>query len=103
MRDVVILPCAALALLAMSGCAWTPTVHNYPSGLTIVRADQSTLDGICSRTSDDGRPIKHAAGCYDERNDTIWVLNSCVGAQALTHELGHREGVADPKKAGFSW
>ena len=90
-------------LLFLGGCAWIPHTIRYPSGLKIVRGDQDLLDGICSHTSDSGFYIEHSAGCYDIRMDTIYVLNNCTGAEALTHELAHREGIADPEKAGYNW
>lgn len=93
-------------LVGMCACSWAPHVVKYPSGLTIARVDQHTLDRICGDEKDDGAPIlpgEHAAGCYSQIGDTIYILNSCEGAEALTHELAHREGIADPEKAGFDW
>ena len=92
-----------LVVALLSGCAWVPVAYTYPSGLSIVRADQYTLDKICPKTSDEGTPIKHASGCYDKAKDTIWILNSCVGAQTIPHEFGHREGIEKPSKEGFDW
>jgi (2Fe-2S) ferredoxin len=92
----------AVAVL-FAGCAWQPVIHSYPSGLKVLRVDQDTLDKICSHTSDAGEPIAHAAGCYDRKNDMIYILNSDQGARALLHELAHREGVAQPSKAGYDW
>ncbi len=94
-----------LALLALltAGCSWTPVVHVYPSGLTIARVDQDTLDKICSHMSDEGKPIRHAVGCYGKASDTIYILNSPTGAQALTHEWAHREGIEKPSAQGYDW
>lgn len=101
---VKLLPLAVL----LTGCAWTPRVVTYPSGMVIIRTDQRTLDGICSHTADDGHRVRrmdgeHAVGCYDAAHDTIYLLNNCEGAEALPHELAHREGISDPEKAGFNW
>ena len=94
---------AAVWLSVLSGCAWTPVVHHYPSGLTIARVDQETLNRICSKTDDNGNPVGVVNGCYDKSNDIIYLRNDAEGAEALIHELAHREGIADPKKGGFSW
>lgn len=96
---------AALAA-TLTSCAWTPVVHRYPSGLMIVRLDPATVAQACpGKTWDDGRPRggRTPAGCYDASADTIFVRNDCVGAQALPHELAHREGIAEPSKAGYDW
>lgn len=90
-------------LFLVQGCAWIPNVSKYPSGLKIARVDQYTLDKTCSHTSDKGYHVEHAIGCYDEENDTIYLLYNCDGAKALTHELGHREHVSDPEAAGMNW
>ena len=90
-------------LIIAQGCAWEPMAITYPSGLVIVLADQHTLDDVCSHKSDRGTHIDHAAGCYDKSEDTIYLLDSCEGAKSLPHELAHREGIADPEKAGFNW
>ncbi len=96
-----------LALAVMVGaCAWTPRVTHYPSGMTIIRTDQRTLDTVCSHVDDKGVPVgpdRHAQGCYSKHDDTLYLLNNCEGAEAWTHELGHRDGVADPEAAGFNW
>jgi len=91
-------------ILLVSACSWTPKIIGpYPDGLIIIRGDQELLDHVCSHISDDGHYIKHAAGCNDGENNTIYLLNNCEGARALTHELGHRQGISDPAKAGFNW
>ena len=102
-----------IALLALlGGCAWTPEVMSYPKpgnglgGLQIIRGDHRLLDGICSRVDDKGNafaPNEYAAGCYDQAHDTIYLLDDCEGAEALPHELGHREGIEDPEAAGLNW
>jgi len=90
--------------LLLGGCAWSPKVVGpYPSGLIIIRGDQRLLDGICSHLSDKGVYIEHAAGCYQKEADTVYVLDNCEGAKALTHELAHREGIYDPEKEGYNW
>lgn len=94
---------ALLAVFGMSACTWTPVVHHYPSGMSIARVDQLTLDGICSHTSDEGKPIKHAFGCYDSDNDILYILNNCEGAESIPHELAHKEKIANPKKYGYNW
>lgn len=98
----IILAIASISML--SGCAWNPVImRQYPSGLTIVRGDQVLLSQICSHISDKGKPITAWAGCYDPDTDTIYLENSCIGAKALTHELAHREGSADPEQDGYNW
>lgn len=97
------MPLLFLGLVLFAGCAWKPVIHRYPSGLQIIRVDQDKLDLVCSRFSDTGEPIRHAAGCYDRFNDIIYVRNDEEGARALTHELAHREGVKNPSANGFDW
>lgn len=99
----LIMPALIFAAIALHGCAWVSVAHTYPSGLSIVRADQSMLDNICSHTSDEGVYIEHAAGCFDKAKHTIWLLNNCAGAQALPHELAHLEGISNPKAYGMNW
>lgn len=99
---------AALLLMApLLGCAWQPRIHPYPSGLTIIRVDPSDIDRVCrTRVRDDGTPFKpweHAAACYAEEPDVIYLQNNCVGAEALLHEWAHREGIDEPSKAGYDW
>jgi len=99
-------PVWIVAGLLFSGCAWTPVVHQYPSGLRIVRGDSTLLAQACAgKFWDDGSPRngKVPAGCWDDANNTIYIRNSCVGAQALIHEWAHKEEIAQPKKEGFSW
>lgn len=101
MRDAII----AAALFPL-GCSWTPVVHQYPSGLRIVRVDQATIRQSCpGKTWDDGTPRNGVApaGCYDAENDTIYLQNNDIGSRALTHELAHRERIADPSRGGFDW
>lgn len=93
-------------MVVLTGCAWTPRIHTYPSGMVIARVDQRTLDGVCSNVKDNGKKFRsedHAVGCYDKSHDMIYVLNSCEGAEAIPHELAHREGISDPAKSGFDW
>ena len=96
-----------LLLTSLTACAWTPRVMTYPSGLKIVRVDQHEMDTACPINSwDNGEPVgsgEHADGCYSKEKDTIWLLNSCLGAKALPHELAHREGISDPSRDGFDW
>lgn len=107
------------AVVLFSGCAWTPIVHKYPSGLSIVRGDREFVSSACSsgiEVSSNGS-VKHislndqgdkiesrkATGCYVPQVDMIYILNNCQGAMALVHELGHREGIDDPKSVGLDW
>lgn len=96
----------ALTIL-VNGCAWTPVVHRFPSGLTVVRGDSTLLAQACGTDGhwDNGKPQEGRVplGCYAREDDTIYVRNTCDGAQALLHELAHREGIADPGAAGYDW
>ena len=92
-----------LFLTLLGGCAWQPRVISYPDGLKIVQVDQYTLDRVCSRKTDGGLPLKHAAGCYSKPFDMIYVRADCAGARSLTHEIAHRQGISDPSKDGFDW
>lgn len=96
-----------LAVLALGGCAWTPVVHQYPSGLRVVRGDRTLLAQACGTEGswDNGKPKNGEVpvGCYVPGDDTIYVRNTCEGAQSLLHEWAHREGVKDPASEGFNW
>lgn len=91
----------------LGGCAWTPIVHEYPSGLRIVRAEASIRAKECGTGGnwDDGRPRngRVPVGCYRASEDTIFIADNCEGARALVHELAHRDGIKDPANAGFDW
>lgn len=94
-----------LAVL-LSGCAEIPRVITYPSGLKIVRLEQRPLNKACGDGPRDGETAPYhgdVEGCFMSWEDTIYVLDSCIGAKALTHEMAHREGIAEPSKDGFDW
>ena len=101
-------PLLGALMWGVVACAWTAIIHRYPSGLTIIRGDKALLRQACAgvKTWDDGtlRP-KDAVpmGCYSKADDTIYVRNTNEGAKALIHEMAHRDGIADPKKAGYDW
>ena len=98
-----------LAALLLSGCATAPVVYQYPSGLRIVRADQYVMAQACAASEgrwDDGRyRRKGEAGtaCWIAAENSIYIEDSCRGARAIVHELAHKEGIADPDNAGYSW
>lgn len=98
----------ALALLLLTGCAAHHKTWNYSWG-KIIAVDGNTLAKICTPLPakwDNGAPRKKWAvviGCYDPSERTIWVEDSCAGAQALPHELAHLDGIGDPAKSGFNW
>lgn len=112
---------AALFFIVLSGCASTPSrdIGPYPSGLVIERRSQRELNEACGTGPRDGDTVGYhgdVEACYqgssevivkpDGRevfNDKIYVLDNCIGAKALTHELAHREGVKEPSKEGFDW
>ena len=102
------LACLAAASLIFSACRSAPQVMRYSWG-DIVIADGNTLDEHCSPIPgkwDDGKKRGQWAdviGCYDAATRQIWVEDSCAGAMALTHELAHMDGVADPAKLGYNW
>lgn len=100
MRPLILLP-------LLGACAWTPVVHQYPSGLRVVRGDKNLLAQSCGTDGvwDDGTPRNGntPTGCYDADSDTIYLRNTNDGAKALLHELAHREGIDDPAGAGFDW
>lgn len=95
--------------LCFGACAWQPRTIKYPSGLAIVQVDANTIDKVCPvGLTDGGRVLdrvdgERVVGCYAKWSDTIYVLNDCEGAKSLTHELAHRENIADPERAGFNW
>lgn len=94
--------------IGVVACAWTPRQMVYPDGMKIIQVDQHTLDSVCSSIADDGHRLRrmdgeHPVGCYDKSADTIYLLDSCEGAEALPHELAHRENVAEPSRSGFDW
>lgn len=108
-----------VVMLLAGGCAWTPVVHEYPSGLRIVRGDSTLVSQACSNGieiphrggvkrivyDDKWRKIdpRRIVGCYQKHDDTIYIRNTKEGACALLHELAHREGVTDPSAEGFDW
>ena len=93
----------SVAMLA--GCSTPPTVWEYQNGMRIVRADQYLMAQACGAVEgkyDDGtlrRKGEAGRGCYDRKNDTIYVEDS----RAIIHELAHRDGVKDPDAAGYKW
>lgn len=96
-----------VTLMLLSGCAWTPVVHQFPSGLRIVRGDSTLLLQACSgELRDDGSkrtPGVAPSGCWSATDNTIYIKNSCEGAQVLIHELAHKEGIPQPSKEGYDW
>lgn len=102
-NDFMIRP---LLVAFLAGCAPVSRVMSYPSGLNLVLMDRVEIDTVCSKKWDDGSPLgpdDHADACYSKKSDTIYLRNDCLGAEALPHELAHREGVAEPSKMGYDW
>lgn len=104
-----------LATFAFASCAWTPVVHQFPSGLRVVRGDQVLVAQACASAVDErGRLLvkndkgewvaaERAIGCYAPADDTIYLRNTDEGARYILHELAHREGVKDPSAMGYDW
>ena len=98
---------ALLALTGTLGCAIRPIERSYyyPNlGLELTITTDHRVQEICMIDGaitawDDGTPVKpgeKAAGCHwyslKDKRDHIVVTNSCEGAKALPHELGHMDG-----------
>lgn len=93
-----------IAAILCGGCAWQPRTIRYPSGREIVLVDQWYLDRVCSHVSDSGKvAVEHALACTVLGSNIHYVRHDCEGAEALTHELGLEEGIAEPTKAGMDW
>ena len=98
----------ALAVI-LTGCAQAPIVYAYRDGLRIIRADQYVLAQACGGVEghyDDGslrRKGEAGIACWDAASKTIYIEDSCRGAQAIPHELAHRDGHKDPDNEGFGW
>ena len=96
-----------LLISLLSSCAWKQrTIGPYPSGWKIIKGDQNMLNRVCGHVKDNGERFKsadRAVACWDDINQIAYLLDNCEGAEALTHELAHKEGIAEPEKSGFNW
>jgi hypothetical protein len=97
-----------LAALLHAGCATQFKTWNYSWG-RIVAVDGNTLAKICTPKPakwDNGTPRRKwtvVLGCFDPSDNTIYIEDSCQGAQVLPHEMAHLDGIHDPKAAGYDW
>ena len=95
--------------VALGGCCtWSPRPFpQYPDGLTIIRLDTNLLREACPVKVADGggliTPEMQITGCYNAAQDTIYLDDSCDGAKTLAHEMAHRQGIQNPRRAGFNW
>lgn len=98
-----------LLALGLVGCGFPEVTRLHYKDGDIVIANQRQVDDFCQRPGgkwDDGtyiKPGEHNAGCFDNATHEIWILNDCIGAESLPHELAHRDGIKNPEDAGYDW
>lgn len=121
----------AIFLLALwLGCGYARAEESYrylENGIdqvVISVASHNSVIKVCAPEAgkfDDGSPRKkwdvRVQACHDglefidpKRNNAriayhsaIYLRDSCFGRMQLPHELAHRDGIAEPDKAGYRW
>ena len=105
-----------LCFVLLSGCVTNPICRQYTWG-EICTAPSNYVIKTCTpepgkwdngtirpRYADvDGCTFKYFNKAKGKSKHSILVKNTCAGAMAITHELGHADGVKNPTKEGYDW